>query len=183
MYRMRAHIIFFLVLVTLVVSSCTGDVFGPTPVYYLPPTAAATPTVVAFPTPVPTREIGKTPENTCEDVIEFLGDVTIPDGTEVEPGQRLDKRWQFKNSGNCNWDENYEVRLVAGPSLGAASQQKLYPARGTVDFVIRMIFTAPDEPDRYRSAWQVFDPQGESLGEPFFIEVNVIETDAGQGDG
>ena len=180
MYRTRSSIIFLVILVALVVSSCTGEVSEPTPVYYLPPTTESTQNPDANPTSAFTSEQKTTPEKTCEDVLEFLGDVSIPDGTRVEPGERLDKRWQFKNSGSCNWNEAYEIRLVAGPSLGAASPQKLYPARGTVDFVARIMFTAPDEPGRYRSAWQVFDPDGKELGKPFFIEIQVVQS---SGDG
>jgi hypothetical protein len=91
----------------------------------------------------------------------------------VGTGQGLDKRWQVQNSGTCNWDSSYRMKLIAGPELSAQSEQALYPARSGTEMVIRILFTAPSEAGTYRSAWQAFDPQGEPFGEPFFIEVVV----------
>jgi hypothetical protein len=36
------------------------------------------------------------------------------------------------------------------------------------------LFTAPQEPGIYRSAWQAADPQGNLYGDLIFIEINVI---------
>ncbi|MBE0696250.1 MAG: hypothetical protein IH586_04945, partial [Anaerolineaceae bacterium] len=89
------------------------------------------------------------------------------------PDSTLDKRWEVENSGNCNWDEKYRVRLIAGPELSAQKEQALYPARSGTRAVIRFIFKAPLEPGSYRSAWQAYDPNGEPFGDPFFIDIIV----------
>jgi hypothetical protein len=103
----------------------------------------------------------------------YIQDITIPDGTTVTPGQTLDKRWRIQNSGTCNWDEHYRMKMVAGPGLGAPVEQALYPARSGSEAIIRILFTAPADTGTYRSAWQAYDPQGEPFGDPFFIEVIV----------
>ena len=59
----------------------------------------------------------------------FVSDVTIPDGSEVEANSTMDKRWEVENSGGCNWDERYRLRLISGDSLGAEEEQMLFPAR------------------------------------------------------
>jgi hypothetical protein len=100
-------------------------------------------------------------------------DLSIPDGTLVTPGQRLDKRWRVENNGTCNWDERYRVKLIAGPPLGAPEEQALYPARAGTQAEVRILFTAPQETGTYRSAWQAFSPDGLPFGDPFFIEVTV----------
>jgi hypothetical protein len=141
--------------------------------FYLPPTTApsATPTSEpAHETPQPTQP---TPQPPCTPDLEFIADLTIPDGTVVSGGDLLDKRWQVENSGTCNWDAGYRNRLIAGPSLGAATEQSLYPARSGAQAVIRIIFRAPNEQGTYRSAWQAHTPAGEAFGDPFFIEVVV----------
>ncbi|RPI34879.1 MAG: hypothetical protein EHM70_01465, partial [Chloroflexota bacterium] len=114
-----------------------------------------------------------TPTPPCTDLLTFLEDLTIPDGTAVGPGEALDKRWQVENSGTCNWDESYRVKLVAGPEMGAPSEQTLYPARSGTSAVIRIQFTAPSDPGAYRSAWQAYNPSGEPFGDPFFIDIIV----------
>jgi hypothetical protein len=106
----------------------------------------------------------------------FLEDLTIPDGTQVAPGEPLDKRWRVQNGGTCNWDQTYGIQLIGGPELGAPNEQALYPARSGSEAVIRMLFTAPEEPGVYSSAWQAHDPNGNPFGDPFFIEVEVLES-------
>lgn len=138
----------------------------PTSVAYQPPTSTPAPTVLPGPG-------GPTPTPTCTDNLTFISDVTIPDDTYVEPNATLDKRWEVENSGNCNWNEQYRMRLVAGPDMGAQVEQALFPARSGTRAVLRIVFKAPIEPGSYRSAWQAISPGGEPFGDPFFIVINV----------
>lgn len=116
-----------------------------------------------------------TPTITCQDGLTFLNDLTIPDGTVVGPDSTLDKRWEVENSGTCNWNENYRLRLIAGPEMNAQKEQALYPARSGSRAAIRIQFKAPTEPGAYQSAWQAFNAQGEAFGDPFFIDIVVGE--------
>lgn len=135
---------------------------------FIPPNAPQT-------TPQPVGSPFPTPTWVCQNNLTFIQDVTIPDGTTVIPGAVMDKRWEVENSGSCNWDARYRLRLVAGSLLGAsAPEQALFPARSGTHAVIRLMFQAPSEPGRYRSAWQAFDPQDLPFGDPIFIEIDVI---------
>jgi hypothetical protein len=143
---------------------------------FVPPThpPPLTPLVFISPTPEPTQPT-PAPALTCLDSLTFLEDLTIEDGAQVLPGSPIDKRWKVANSGDCNWDARYSLRLIAGPSLGAESPQTLYPARGGTDLVIRVEFQAPSEPGVYRSAWQAYSPDGQAFGDPFYIDIQVVE--------
>jgi hypothetical protein len=177
-------IILLAALLLLPACSNEGDA-TPTQGVYRPPTQAVT----ATPLPVTTQESEAerpTSEPSCTNALWFFQDITIPDGTEVQPGERLDKRWLVQNAGTCNWDEGYEIRLEAGPNMGVPATQALFPARSGLQVTIRMNFIAPDEPGTYRSAWQAYDPEDVPFGDPFFIEVIVVdssppETDEGGG--
>ncbi|GAB4398517.1 MAG: hypothetical protein OHK0052_21630 [Anaerolineales bacterium] len=142
-------------------------------------TSAATPAPFVAPTSIPAASatpdsnLRPTSAANCSNNLQFLEDLTIPDGSRVQPGDRLDKRWQVVNTGECNWNAAYSVRLVAGPALGLAENQPLYPARGGTQAIIRLIFTAPQTAGAYRSAWQAHTPQGEPFGDPFFIDFIV----------
>ena len=148
--------------------------------YFRPPTPPgselqppkATETLLAAPAAA-NQPGGATQTLTCRDNLSFLSDVTIPDGTEVEAELTLDKRWEVENNGNCNWQENYRLRLIAGPDLGAQTEQALYPARSGSSAVLRVVFKAPTEPGTYKSAWQAINPQGDPFGDPFYIEIVV----------
>lgn len=102
-----------------------------------------------------------------------MSDLTIPDGTTVQPGSTLDKRWQVRNNGTCNWQSGYHLRLIGGPDLGAPSEQALLPVRSGQAGVIRIQFTAPAESGSYRSAWQAFNQDDEAFGDPIFIDIIV----------
>ena len=153
----------------------SGEEATPTAEVYRPPTQAVTPTPLVEPPADVEQETRPTPAPSCTNALWFFQDLSIPDGTVVSPGERLDKRWLVKNAGTCNWDEYYQIRLEAGPNMGVPQQQALYPARADTQLTIRMNFIAPDEPGTYRSAWQAYDPDGEPFGDPFFIEVIVEE--------
>jgi hypothetical protein len=147
---------------------------------YLPPTPAggAAPLIVqSTPTPVQdqasTLAALPTPIPPCADGLRYIEDLSIPDGSQVSSGEKLDKRWSVENNGTCNWDKDYRLKLVAGPELGTSVEQALYPARSGSLATIRIIFTAPNEPGVYRSAWQAFNPDGQPFGDPVFIEIQV----------
>lgn len=108
----------------------------------------------------------------CTNNLTYLLDLTIPDGTQVSAGSSLDKRWKVQNSGTCNWDERYRIKLVSGSEMGA-QEQALFPARGGTELTIQINFTAPAEPGTYQSAWQAHDLQGNRFGDPFYIQIIV----------
>ncbi len=136
---------------------------------FRPPTAIASPATSA-----PEEPTAKpTPPTDCTDQLTFIADVTIPDGTSVAPESTLDKRWEVENRGTCNWDERYQMRLIAGSHLGASPDQALFPARSGSRAVIRIQFTAPAETGVYRSAWQAVNPAGQPFGDPIYIEIIV----------
>lgn len=147
--------------------------------YYRPPTANVTMSFMLTPAPgdvsaqpSPTPLLTSTPD--CTNNLTFVEDQTIPDGAQVQPGESLDKRWLVENSGTCNWDGSYRLKRIAGAEMGLSPEQALYPARGGTQVSIRLVFTAPEQPDIYRSAWQAFSPSGMPFGDPIFIEVQVV---------
>jgi hypothetical protein len=133
---------------------------GPTP---LPSPVVQPPTEAPYPSPTPD----------CSNGLTYVADISIPDGTTTLPGASLDKRWRVLNSGTCNWDKAYRLKLVAGSEMGAHAEQALFPARGGSEAVVRIVFIAPDEAGTHRSAWQAYDPEGQPFGDPFYIEVIV----------
>jgi hypothetical protein len=137
---------------------------------FTPPTLAPTPEATGTPTKAP--ELA-TKEAACTDVLTYIKDVTIPDGMAVSAGSTLDKRWEVKNSGTCNWDDKYHIRFIGGSKIGAETEQALAPARADTTVEIRMVLAAPKEKGKYRSAWQAVNPQGKLFGDPFYIEFVV----------
>jgi hypothetical protein len=109
----------------------------------------------------------------CQDNLSYIIDVTVPDGMVVAPSSTIDKRWEVKNTGNCNWEEGYQLRLISDQALGAKEQQTLIPARNGSQVELRVVFTAPEKEGKYRSAWQAFNANGIAFGDPVYIEIVV----------
>jgi hypothetical protein len=142
---------------------------------YIPPTQLiASPTVAGLPINTP-PEPRPSATPSCTNQLTFWDDLSIPDGSHISPGEMLDKRWEVENSGTCNWNDQYSLRLIAGSDLGVQAYQSLFPARSGTKAPIRIVFTAPDAPGPYRSAWQAYDPDGEPFGDQIFIDIVVAE--------
>ena len=94
---------------------------------------APTPFIVTA-TPVPPTSTPVRPANTppptavsyC-DWVSFIKDVTIPDGTQVLPGETFTKMWRLKNSGTCTWTPDYALVWVSGADLKAPASQRIGP--------------------------------------------------------
>lgn len=189
----RAAGLLFIVAAALIAASCalSGQRPAPDSRNYEPfiapslvPTATATQTPTPTATPEPSTDSATSNEVQnrlgCTDNLDFISDVTIPDGTAVEPGSTLDKQWEVENSGTCNWDEFYTVRLINDQALSAKTEQALMPARSGSRVTIQITFHAPHEAGSYHTAWQAYNPQGEPFGDPFYMDVVVEEGDASQ---
>lgn len=162
-------------LTILLVSACGAgeERITPSPVsHFIPPTlnpAANIP--LSQPTILPTRQAN------CLNQLQFEDDLSIPDGTEVLPGQKIIKRWLISNQGSCNWNEAYSIQLISGLALGADKVQQLFPARQNTDAVLEITFSAPDNPGRYNTWWQAYDPDGNRFGDPVYMEIAVLDQD------
>lgn len=91
----------------------------------------------------------------------------------MTPGQSIDKRWQVLNSGSCNWDDRYAIKLVGGDAMGATTPQPLYPARAGTKAVLRILFTAPQAAGLYQCQWTAVGPDGQPFGDPFYMQIAV----------
>lgn len=139
---------------------------------FVPPTLIPpTPTLEIL---EPTQDLkNPTQETTCIDNLTFIKDETIPDGTTVSPASEIEKQWEVKNSGTCNWGPGYSIRLISGDALGASSPQDLFPARSGTSLIIEIVFTSPDIPGKYRSVWQAYNPSENAFGDSFYIDFSI----------
>jgi Ig-like domain from next to BRCA1 gene len=152
-----------------------------TPTPFRPPTKPAPTQILSTITPipaiytaVPTPTITATAtESPCSNNLEFLEDITVPDGTIISFGGTIDKQWLVKNNGTCDWDSTYRLKWFGGDPLGAAQEQILFPAKAGTQATLRIIFTAPTVEGSFESAWQAYDPDGIAFGDPVFIKIVV----------
>lgn len=176
----RPHL--FALLLALIFASACAPQAADTP--FRPPTQPQSTQILSTTTPIPsiqtsiptpTIAITATPTaGPCSNNLEFIQDVTIPDGTTVSFGAAIDKQWLVKNIGTCNWDSTYRLKWIGGDPLGANQEQILFPARAGTQATLRIAFTAPATEGTYESAWQAYGKDGIAFGDPIFMKVVVI---------
>ena len=129
-----------------------------------------------LPTPPPSSST-PAPVQLC-DSMSFVADLTVPDGTYVDPGQNFDKVWRIKNTGTCTWDSSYKFVFVQGDPLGGQNQSiggSVAPGQ-TYDVSIAM--TAPTTPGTYGGQWQMANGQGIAFGTRVWVQI-VVPAPAG----
>jgi|GEM_PF-2903579 len=137
---------------------------SPTPLILV---ATATPGAVAEATTAPQPLPAPVPTSTsipggCSNGMQFIADVTIPDGTVIAPNEHFIKTWRIRNSGTCAWS-GYHIVFADGEPMGTLDQPiPDTPAGGEVEISIEM--TAPDGAGNYTGRWQVRSPDGATLG-------------------
>ena len=139
------------------------------------PTAYSAPAVTVAPsqTQPAVATVAAAPTGVCVNAASFIEDLTVPDGTSVSPGERLDKRWAVQNSGSCDWGPGYRLVQLDSGSLVGRHESALYPARAGENAVWQVELIAPQEPGEYLASWQARDPSGELFGEQVFVLIEV----------
>lgn len=160
-----------------VISRPGGTVATLTPtVTGTPPTPTAT---SATPTKTPT-----VPPSSC-DKVQFIADVTVPDGTTFAPGTAFTKTWRLKNVGSCTWTTSYQLVFYSGEKMGGpdalAFPQSVAPGQ-TVDITVNLV--APNTAGTYRGNWMFKNASGALFGigsqanKPWWVEIKVSGTAA-----
>ncbi len=159
----------------------TQQVQQPTPIppspTSIPPTATPIPPTN---TPIPTPTHTPIP---C-DHIDFGNpvDVTIPDGTDMDPGESFTKVWRLKNGGSCTWTSGYQLVFVSGDNMSAPASVQLtsgsVPPGAEYDVSVNLV--APNAPGVYRGYFKLRNPGGVLFGwgdqsKSFWVEIEVVE--------
>lgn len=176
LFSSRQLILLFIILFT---SSCSPQ---PAPTPFRPPTSIPVTQIIPTSTTIATSTVDlqtqvvtsvTSTNEPCTNILSFLDDVTVDDGTTFSPNDSIDKQWLVKNDGTCDWDSTYQIKWVGGDPMGANTEQALYPARAGTQATLRIIFTAPTTAGEYESAWQAVDSDGNFFGDLVFIKIVV----------
>ena len=116
----------------------------------------------------------------CNEVA-FLADVTIPDNTTLDPGQKFTKTWRLQNDGTCTWDTDYTIYFHSGEKMSGPSSQKMVtipvPPGKTIEISVDL--TAPKEPGKYKGYWAFKNAGGHHFGltenrYPIYVLIKVV---------
>ena len=143
------------------------------------PTTQVSPTYNALPTSTIQSVISYSSNSTangCNNSI-YVSDVTIADGTVFAPGEAFTKTWKFKNTGTCDWDEDYLIIFVSGSDMDGETteidQDVLSGATGNISVSL----VAPTTEGTYTGYWKMADSDGTVFGQSVYVMI-VVSDDA-----
>jgi hypothetical protein len=156
-----------------------------TPVPTILATIPLTPTLPitgTFPI-TPTLGLGTTPTASAlttpgaastGDLAAFSADVTIPDGTEMQPGEAFVKTWRLLNSGTTTWTTDYSLAFLGGDQMGGPDAvpltQSVAPG-ASVDISVNLV--APQGAGTSRSNWEMRNAAGQFFPTAIYVEIVV----------
>jgi hypothetical protein len=131
-----------------------------------PEDADPTDTPEAAPTTTPNPTATLTPTVKPCNRASFVTDVTIPDKTELMPGEAFTKTWRLRNNGSCTWTSGYQLVFKSGDRMSGPLSQQLTAGTvapgGTLDISVDL--AAPNSAGTYKGFWEFNSPEGETFG-------------------
>jgi hypothetical protein len=140
-----------------------------------PPTATPAPTNTLAPTQAltPTATLAPTASAGTDKAL-YVSDVTIPDGTNFQPGDTFKKTWQIKNAGTSTWTTSYRLAYVAGDQMGGPASvpvpNEVAPGQ-TVNISVDL--KAPSDGGEYTGYWRMMNASGKLFDSSVYVKINV----------
>lgn len=169
----------FLAGVFLVLAALACNAPGAATPTTMPTTPTAPPVGEASPTPSPIPAATATPvpdvsgPGGCTLNAAFVADVTVPDNTELAPGEAFTKVWRVRNSGTCTWETGSQLVSVSGEPMGGPTAVDVSSVAPGSNADISVELTAPVEPGTYRGNWQLQAPDGARFGSVVYVQIVV----------
>jgi len=107
----------------------------------------------------------------------YMSDVSIPDGTVLDPGETFTKTWQFQNSGSCAWDEDFLLTFLSGEDMDGTNTtiDTSVAVGGSGSLSVSLV--APATAGTYTGYWQLATADGTSFGQLVYVMI-VVSDDA-----
>lgn len=177
-------------LLSLILTSCltVAEAPAPTdaPVLFVTSTLPPTKQGLTLPTPVPpTATLTPNPltpaatSESCRDEALFVEDVTIPDNTNLSPGEKFTKTWKLQNTGTCDWS-GYTVEFSSGDRMNAPASVPVpeTPAKSTADISVDL--TAPSTDGFFTGNFELRNATGAvvpiGIEKTFWVKIVVGDT-------
>jgi next-to-BRCA1 protein 1 len=108
----------------------------------------------------------------------FVSDVTIDDGSNLNPGQAFVKIWKLRNESTVAWPENTRLAFVGGDKLSNVEAVAVLAVEPGNEVDIAVDMSAPSKPGRYVGYWRLAAPDGSRFGQRVWVDITVIPEEA-----
>lgn len=101
---------------------------------------------------------------------------TIPDGTQMDPGQHFTKMWKVQNNGDCAWAPGFKFSLIGGEAMGGQTLTLTDPVPVGAIIELSIEMTAPeDRTGLIQGTWQMSDANGALFGDALTVVISMGE--------
>lgn len=108
----------------------------------------------------------------CEDQATFVSE-TISDGTIFQPGATFTKSWTLKNTGNCVWNTDYQLKFDNGDQLSGPDivkiDQVINPGE---NLILEVDLKAPFSSGFFTGYWNFENPDNEIIGK-VYVKITI----------
>ena len=105
--------------------------------------------------------------------LSFVSDVSIPDNTQMDPGETFTKTWKVQNTGSCAWDAGFKFQLSGGNAMGATAVTLPSAVAAGATYDISVPMTAPNAAGTVRGNWRMSTAAGQFFGDEVYVVIVV----------
>ena len=141
-------------------------------------TSAVPATITLIPSPIFTSTPAATATPNCP-LAQFVTDVTIPDGTIMNPNETFNKKWRLKNIGACAWN-GYSLVFDSGESMNGPATKAVATVNPGQEIDIDVDLKAPGSAGNYRGYWRLVTNSNVLVpivsgyqGRAFYVDIKV----------
>ena len=127
------------------------------------------------PTPSVTRAATQPPAVNaplCDDSA-YVNDVSIPDGTVLQPGEGFVKTWSLLNTGTCTWTTAYGIDFASGDRMDGVITYVPREVEPGDSMEISVGLWAPTAPKTYTGYWRLKNADGTFFGQLVYVQIVV----------
>ncbi len=108
----------------------------------------------------------------------FVADVTVPDNTRFQKGEKFTKTWRMRNTGNTDWPKETALVFVSGEKMTDVTKVEIGAVKVGANVDISVEMTAPSADGTYRGDWQIQVGDKAIAGGKVYVIIQVGEPPA-----
>ena len=138
---------------------------------------STSPTLTVEPTFTPeegTATLASTPTaNPCYNLF-YIEDVTIPDNTQMKPGEVFTKTWLVQNTGGCAWKPGFTFQHVGGDAMrgNIVTMTEAIQTGSKREISVQLVVPSGQN-GLIQSAWRMADESGNFFGDTLSVNIFV----------
>jgi len=114
------------------------------------------------------------PDRRQKDGAAYVADITVLDGTRMQPGHTFTKTWRVRNTGSSTWGDGFTLAATTTNTIGGPAAVPLPPTEPGAEADISIELSAPATVGLHRSTWQARSVAGVPFGDILFVEIEVV---------